>query len=106
VAVDSVTEKLRRQLKKFKNKRIEKTKDRMTVKFSVANAPPPEVPVNNEADLDVTTFALKPLSLEDAQVKLEESSRSFFLFVNEDQTINCVYRKEDGKFGLIVPESF
>ena len=104
VAVDSVTEKLRRQLKKFKNKRIEKTKDRMTVKFSVASAPPPEQAVG-EPDLEVATFSLKPLSVADAIIKLKDSSRSFFVFVNEDQTINCIYTKEDGKIGLIVPEA-
>ncbi len=105
VAIDSVTEKLRRQLKKFKNKRIEKTKDRMAVKFSVATALPPEQQANNDAELDVGTFALKPLTVDDALMKLKESNRLFFLFVNEDQTINCIYRKEDGKFGLVVPEA-
>ena len=105
VAVDSVAEKLRRQLKKFKNKRIEKTKDRMTVKFSVATAPPPEKQLSNVPEIEVATFGLKPLAVDDALIKLKDSKRPFFVFVSEDQTINCIYWKEDGKIGLIVPEA-
>ena len=105
IAVDSVVEKLRRQLKKFKNKRIKKIKDSKAQLVGSVTTPTQLEPPNNLAELEVTSFSAKPLNVGDALFNLKNSRRAFFLFVNEDLTINCVYRKDHGRFGLIVPEN-
>jgi putative sigma-54 modulation protein len=107
IAVDAVVEKLRRQLKKEKSKWLEKTKD-------IREAPPappeplavavPGEPVDLDT-LEVRQFALKPMSIEEALAALDGAGQPFFLFVNNEQTINCVYRRADGNYGLMVPES-
>lgn len=105
IAIDSVVEKLRRQLKKYKNKRIGKTKDPKAQHASLAiSGSPVEQPINAN-ELEITSFSGKPLNVDDALFNLKDSGRAFFLFVNEEHKINCVYRKQDGRFGLMVPEA-
>ena len=53
------------------------------------------------------TFDIKPLTLEDAKLKLEDEKDTLFMpFVNvESNQVNVLYKREDGSFGIVVPEN-
>jgi putative sigma-54 modulation protein len=50
-------------------------------------------------------FAVKPMSVEEAVQEVNESKDEFLVFRNaESDSINVIYRRSDGHFGLIEPE--
>ena len=49
-------------------------------------------------------FALKPMSVDEATLQLELVGHDFFVFTNaESNRTNVVYRRNDGHYGLIEP---
>ena len=65
-------------------------------------------PVYQEANYDVVRvkkFAMKPMEVDDAITQMELLGHNFFLFMNsETETMNVLYRRNDGSYGLLVPE--
>jgi putative sigma-54 modulation protein len=52
-----------------------------------------------------TRYAIKPMSIEDAALRLEGSTESFIVFRNADtDTVGILYRRNDGNLGLIEPD--
>jgi putative sigma-54 modulation protein len=102
-ALDSVVEKLEVQLRRVKTKRMDKTRDRAAEEVA------PVEPAVYEEEVPgpvvyVERFPAKPLATAEAIASLELAGREFFLFVNESATVNCVYKRRDGGYGLLVPE--
>jgi putative sigma-54 modulation protein len=51
-------------------------------------------------------FAVKPMTPEEAVLQLELVGHDFFVFQNgETMDVNVVYRRRDGAFGLIEPQT-
>jgi len=49
-------------------------------------------------------FPIKPMSPEEAILQMNLLGHNFFVFTNADtDTINVVYKRKDGKYGLIEP---
>ena len=61
--------------------------------------------VENEV-IKVVHYDIRPISVEDAQIKLEENKKMLFLpFINVDTgKVNVLYKK-DGNYGLVEPEA-
>lgn len=100
-AIDLVSEKLERQVRKYKTKMI----DRHT-----KGAPAPTAaPVPNEADesdepaiVKIKRLESKPMSPEEAMLQMELLGHDFFVFRAEDgDDVNVLYRRGDGNYGLI-----
>ncbi len=52
-----------------------------------------------------TRYAVKPMSVEDAALRVESGPETFLVFRNADtDAVSIVYRRKDGNFGLIEPE--
>jgi putative sigma-54 modulation protein len=52
----------------------------------------------------IKRFAIEPMFEEDAVARMEELGHSFFIFVNaENERLGVLYRRHDGRFGLIEP---
>ena len=66
-------------------------------------------PVYEEVSYDVVrvkTFAVKPMDVDDAITQMELLGHNFFLFMNaENDSMNVLYRRNDGSYGLLVPEN-
>ncbi len=97
-AVDLVTDKLERQLKRFKQRLRDKR----------GEAPPPveeEEPAEREPTLVRTKrHVLRPMSAEDAAVEMDALGHNFYLFRNVDtDLISVIYLRHDGDYGLIEP---
>lgn len=52
-----------------------------------------------------TRYAVKPMSVEDAAMRLDEAEDAFVVFRNaDDDAVNILYRRKDGNIGLIEPD--
>lgn len=103
VSIDLVEEVIERQLKKYKNKIIDKK--HIVDSFSKAF-------VEKEYDEDDTIkiertkkFAIKPMDPEEACLQMELLGHNFYVFDNaETDEINVVYKRKGNTYGLIEPE--
>ncbi|MDI6828883.1 MAG: sigma 54 modulation/S30EA ribosomal C-terminal domain-containing protein, partial [Armatimonadota bacterium] len=51
-------------------------------------------------------FALKPMLPEEAALQMELLNHDFFVFLNADtNAISVIYKRKDGHYGLIEPET-
>ena len=100
-AIDLVTDKLESQIRRHRTK-LEK-------RIRTAELEPViEAPVYEEQNYDIVRtkkFAVKPMSVEDAITQMELLGHDFFLFLNEEsETMNVLYRRHDGSYGLLQPD--
>jgi len=97
-SIDDVTEKLERQLKKYKDKWISYRKGEEKEPTVLNNEELPS-PIIKKESLDI-----KPMSPEEAAMQMELLGKNFFIFTNVSSgNVNVLYRKKDGNFGLIEP---
>ena len=104
VSIDLVEEVIERQLRKFKNKLIDKHQEGGGFK--------PDFLMEDEAASEdeikiirTKKFGMKPMFPEDACVQMELLGHNFFVFSNaETDEVNVVYKRKDGMYGLIEPE--
>lgn len=103
-AIDAVTDVMERLIDKYKKRyAVNKSK----VHESIRTAKEEEVAIDEVKRPVVKRkrFMVKPMSLEQAIEQMEFLGHDFFLFANdEDNSINVVYRRKDGDYGLILPE--
>ena len=103
VSIDLVEEVIERQLRKYKNKIVDK-------KQSGGNFQKEYLDKDYDEDEEVKIirtkkFDIKPMYPEDACLQMELLGHSFFVFSNaETDEVNVVYKRNDGSFGLIEPE--
>lgn len=99
-SIDEVTEKLERQVKKYKEKIVSHRKAEGKTGVITAEAVLPETGriIKNKR------FELKPMSPDEAALQMELLDKDFFVFANDNSgDINVIYRRKDGNFGLIEP---
>jgi putative sigma-54 modulation protein len=66
------------------------------------------IPDERQAPQIVKTkqFAVKPMSPEEAALQLELVGHDFFVFQNEESgDVNVLYRRSEGGYGLIEPQT-
>lgn len=52
-----------------------------------------------------TRYAVKPMSVDDAALRMEQTTEAFIVFRNpESDSVSIVYRRKDGNLGLIEPD--
>lgn len=107
-SIDMVVDKLERQLKKYKTRMNKSLRQRgvrvISEKLAITEA---EARMDEEAPKLVKTkrFTLKPMSTEEAILQMDLLGHNFFVFSNADSdSVNVVYRRKDGDYGLIEPE--
>lgn len=110
-AIDLVIEKLERQIRKYKTKINRKLRQDNSLKNIIneaANGLPKE---KEEEDSEfeivrVKRFNLKPMDAEEAILQMDLLGHNFFVFSNaESGETNVVYKRKDGRYGLIEPEA-
>lgn len=111
-AIDLVSEKLERQIRKYKtrvNRKLRQSglKNVMSKNQVVNGKPEPEFE-EEEDDFEVVRtkrFNLKPMDVEEAILQMDMLGHNFFVFSNADSGFtSVVYRRKDGRYGLIEPE--
>jgi putative sigma-54 modulation protein len=106
-AFDVALDKLKQQLKKVKEKRGDEAKHQPRLAELANGAEPhPEPSANgHQAQLLVEKFTIKPMGVREAVLQLGKARRDFFVFINDQQQVHCVYKRPDGNIGLLVPEN-
>ena len=100
-AIDEVSEKLDRQLKKYKEKLASHRKGPGK---NTETAPEPSSLREGARIIKNKRFELKPMSSDEASMQMELLDKSFYVFINDiSGDINVIYRRQDGNFGLIEP---
>lgn len=102
-SIDLVEETLERQLRKYKNKLIDKKQSAQSFSdlfISEEAAPDEEIQI-----VKTKRFAMKPMDPEEACVQMELLGHSFYVFLNADtEEVNVVYKRRGNTYGLIEPE--
>ena len=101
LSIDRAVDKLESQIRRYRTK--------MGKQLREARAEAPAEPVYEEANFDVVRtkrFSVKPMDVDDAITQMELLGHNFFLFMNaENNSMNVLYRRNDGSYGLLVPET-
>jgi len=114
-AVDAVTDVVDRQIRRLKGKVYRSSQPRRAARSSGQ----PEMPLldaidqeRDEAEVELgqlvrtKRFSMTPMSIEDAILQMELLDHSFFFFFNSDTEEYAVaYRRNDGGYGLIEPDT-
>ena len=96
VSIDLVEEVIERQLRKYKNKIVDK--HQTGGNFQKAY-------MENDY-LENEEIKIKPMYPEDACVQMELLGHNFFVFCNaETEEVNVVYKRKGNTYGLIEPEA-
>jgi putative sigma-54 modulation protein len=107
-AIDAVTDKLERQLKRYK----EKLKNHKPlpgkprqVEKTVLAAESFDEGVSEPVIIRSYSFPVKPMAVEEAVMQMDLLNKNFLVYTDAgSEEINVVYRRKDGNYGLIVPE--
>ncbi|MBS8265793.1 ribosome-associated translation inhibitor RaiA [Mesobacillus boroniphilus] len=103
-AIDLITDKLERQIRKHKTKVNRKFREKDSLKDFAPIFTEVEQ-VEDEEDLEVVrtkSFDLKPMDSEEAILQMNMLGHSFYVFTNaETNQTNVVYKRNDGRYGLI-----
>ena len=124
-AIDLVTDKMMRRVRKYHDKVHGRNHHKRAVSPDGLTIPEEEAdrqlqeaagvaPVAGEEGLEEELFdgrllkhkrfELKPMTIEEAALQMELVGHDFFVFTNVDSTeTNVVYRRRDGHYGLIEP---
>jgi putative sigma-54 modulation protein len=105
-AVDQVIDRLERQIKKLKGRRVDRTQHGEGVKAMGLPVQPLETDeAGEQLFARYKRIEMKPMTPEEAIEQMELLGHDFFLFSNaETQWVNVVYRRRNGGYGLIEPE--
>ena len=102
-SIDLVVEKIERQVHKYKTRLMKR-------KYSnfVDPTPVPAVEATGDEEFEIVKnkkFVLRPMSVEEAIMQMNLLNHDFFVFFDPDlDSTNVVYRRKDGKYGLLSPE--
>lgn len=123
-AIDGVADAIVRQIDRYKTRRIKSKRDgrgisefeqEVAESFTEgAEAAEPEPSAGSAASAKVRPtvvrekrHGVRPMTVEQAAEQMDLLGHAFYVFQNvENDAINVVYRRNDGDYGLIVPEPF
>lgn len=102
-AIDKVVATMDRQIEHYKGKLYKKGRGSSLARTEFQ--PEPETTAPAQRVTKVKRFAVKPMSADEAVDQMELLGHDFFLFLNaETDSLNLLYRRKDGNYGLIEPE--
>ncbi|WP_053368276.1 ribosome hibernation-promoting factor, HPF/YfiA family [Bacillus sp. FJAT-27245] len=104
-AVDLITDKLERQIRKHKTKVNRKFREKGDFAAMFATVQGSESSEFEDDELEVVRtkrFELKPMDSEEAILQMNMLGHNFYVFTNaETNQTNVVYKRHDGRYGLI-----
>jgi putative sigma-54 modulation protein len=107
-AIDLVMDKIERQVKKYKGK-IRKHKPSQGKEITWRRDIYEQESFEDDREPVVVrteNYFVKPMSVDEAAMQMDLSQQEFLVFNNAStQTVNVLYRRKDGNYGLIVPQN-
>ncbi|WP_078543862.1 ribosome hibernation-promoting factor, HPF/YfiA family [Litchfieldia alkalitelluris] len=109
-AIDLVVDKLERQIRKHKTKVNRKFREQGSTRSFFTNGESKTAVQEPETESDdfelvrTKRFNLKPMDSEEAILQMNMLGHNFFVYTNAStNSTNVVYRRNDGKYGIIEP---
>ncbi|MBP2242008.1 ribosomal subunit interface protein [Cytobacillus eiseniae] len=105
-AIDLISDKLERQIRKHKTKVNRKFREKGNLPDMFVTLEDTERTLtDDENDLEVVrqkSFDLKPMDSEEAILQMNMLGHNFYVFTNAETSLtNVVYKRKDGRYGLI-----
>ena len=106
MSVRQAVGKVEHQAEKLKSRWTESKRQRGGVRgANAASTAEPRPAAAAKTRVRTTRYAVKPMSVEDAALRLESGAETFVVFRNADtDTVSIVHRRKDGSLGLIEPQ--
>lgn len=103
LSLRQAAEKIEQQAQKVKGKWLERK--RRVPGSRVAEPGPAAEPASGPRVIRATRYPVKPMSIEDAALRVDGSDDAFLVFRNaETDAVSILYRRKDGRLGLIEPD--
>ena len=110
-AFDTALDTLYQRIARYKGRRSDRKRNGHAADEEMINAEAVPIDVDhdgnetNEKVVRIKTFAVVPMSVEEAVEQMALLGHSFYVFMHEeDDTIKVVYARKDGNVGLLQPE--
>jgi putative sigma-54 modulation protein len=113
-AIDMATAVLSRQVKRFKETKLLRSERRVgkDERLPIPTEEPPKEPLPPDTELvlgrvvRLKRFPMEPMTEAEAIEQMELLGHKFFLFHDADKdTLAVLYRREDGAYGMILPDT-
>lgn len=108
-AIDLVMDKMEKQVKRYRDKlkKFGRNNRRAPAKpFKVDILQADSVVEDRPRVIRSKRLVAKPMDVDEAAMQLDLSQDDFLVFINaRTETLNVIYRRGDGNFGLIEPEA-
>ncbi|MCL1906247.1 MAG: ribosome-associated translation inhibitor RaiA [Clostridiales bacterium] len=103
-SIDNVTAKLESQLHKYRTRLIKKGRGEKPQAAEAVTAH--AAYAEDDQPVKVKHFITKPMPVDEAIMQMNLLGHGFFVFINSEDanTVNVLYRRNDGEYGLLVPE--
>ncbi len=102
VSIDLVEEVIERQLRRYKNKLVDKHQEGGNFQKTFLED---EYEEEDVKIIRTKKYDVKPMYPEDACVQMELLGHNFYVFVNaETDQVNVVYKRKGNTYGIIEPE--
>jgi putative sigma-54 modulation protein len=107
ISINGALDKIEKQVVRLmERRRTRKRRPKLTSAILLNILAPERTDHLEREALETERIAIKPLSIEDAIDSKELAVRGAVVFRNSDtDRVNVIYRRPDGKLGLIEPES-
>lgn len=105
-SIDLALDRLERQMRKDKEKKADKNKD-ASIKDKLSTMTSSSLGKEKGEVTKTKCYEIKPISLEDAKLKLSSSDDMFLVYIDADskeKEVHVLYKRGDSTFGLIIPE--
>ena len=100
-AIDEAVESLERQIRKNKTRLEKKLREGAFLNY----VPEEEYEEEEEFDIRVKSFPVKPMSVEEAILQMNLLKHQFYVFRDaETEEVCVVYARKNGGYGMIIPE--
>jgi putative sigma-54 modulation protein len=106
-SVDAALDKLHRRVEKYKGKHMHGRGAAAPVRSEDAQASAEEIPATDQPIVRRKKFVLEPMTELEALEQMHLlGHEDFFLFQNvRNGTVNVIYRRRDGTYGILEPET-
>lgn len=97
-------DKIEKQASRLKTKIIDKSHKAKKTGVVAPVAEPVEPAPAQPKIINVRRYAVKPMTAEEAAMRLDDEENQFLVFRNsENERVSVIYRRKDGNYGLIQP---
>ena len=106
-SIDLAMDKIERQLRRFKERikahKPSEARERQVQK-SIVEAE--GIEESKPVIIKTNNFSIKPMAVEEAVMQMELLHKDFLVYTDDStETINVLYRRKDGNYGVIAPQN-